>query len=76
VVSPEGPSTNAQEVIIRARHRESSSAPRPITPGEVHEYRIDLGPTAYIFKAGHRVRLQVSSGDFPTGTGTSTPAVH
>ena len=76
MVSPEGPSTNAQEVIISARHRESSRAPKPITPGEVHEYRIDLGPTAYVFKAGHSVRLQVSSSDFPTWKGTSTPAAH
>lgn len=65
VVYPEGRSTNVQEGIIRARYRESSTEPKPITPDEVHEYRIDLGPTAHVFETGHRVRLEVSSGDFP-----------
>jgi putative CocE/NonD family hydrolase len=65
VVSPEGRSTNILEGIIRARYRESSTEPKPITPYEVYEYRIDLGPTAYVFEVGHRVRLQVSSSDFP-----------
>ena len=37
----------------------------PVTPKEVYEYRIDLGPTAYVFKAGHRIRVQISSSDFP-----------
>ena len=74
VVSPEGRSTNVQEGIIRARYRESSTVPRPIMPDEVYEYRIDLGPTAHVFEAGHHIRLQVSSSDFSTGTGTSTPA--
>ena len=64
-VSPEGRSTNIQEGIVRARYRESLSEPMPITPNEVYEYRIDLGPTAYVFKAGHRIRVQVSSSDFP-----------
>ena len=65
VVSSDGRSTNVQEGIIRARYRESSTEPKPITPDEVYEYRIDLGPTAQVFEAGHRVRLQVSSSDFP-----------
>ena len=65
VVSPEGRSTNIQEGIIRARYRQSSTDPRPIMPDEVYEYRIDLGPTAYVFEAGHCVRVQVSSSDFP-----------
>ena len=65
VVSPEGRSTNVQEGIARARYRESLSHPTPITPDEVYEYLIDLGPTAYVFKAGNRIRVQVSSSDFP-----------
>jgi putative CocE/NonD family hydrolase len=65
VVSPDRRSTNVQEGIIRARYRESSTEPKPITPDEVYEYRIALGPTAQVFEAGHRVRLQVSSSDFP-----------
>jgi putative CocE/NonD family hydrolase len=64
-VSAEGNSTNILEGIIRARYHESLSNPTPITPNEVYEYRIDLGSTAYVFKAGHRIRVQVSSSDFP-----------
>lgn len=65
VVSPEGGSTNIQEGIVRARYRESLSSPAPNTPEEVYEYRITLGPRAYVFKAGPRVRAQVSRSDFP-----------
>ncbi len=64
-VFPEGRSVNIQEGIVRARHRESLSNPAPIVPEEVYEYRIDLGPTAYVFRAGDRIRVQVSSSDFP-----------
>jgi putative CocE/NonD family hydrolase len=64
-VSPEGRSTNVQEGIVRARYRESLSNPTLVTPNEVYEYRIQLGPTAHAFKAWHRVRVQVSSSDFP-----------
>jgi putative CocE/NonD family hydrolase len=64
-VSPEGRSINVQEGIVRARYRESLSDPSPITPDEVYEYGIDLGPTAYVFRAGHSLRVQVSSSDFP-----------
>jgi len=65
VVSPEGQSTNIQEGIVRARYRESLSHPTPISPDEVYEYKIDLGPTAYVFKTGQQIRVQVSSSNFP-----------
>jgi uncharacterized protein len=64
-VSQEGRSTNIQEGIVRARYRESLSNPVEITPEEVYEYRIDLDPTAYVLRAGCRIRVQVSSSDFP-----------
>ena len=48
-VSPEGRSTNVQEGIVRARYRESLSEPTAVTPNEVYEYRIELGPTAHAF---------------------------
>jgi putative CocE/NonD family hydrolase len=64
-VWPDGRSFNIQEGIVRARYRESLSRPTLITPDEIYEYRIDLGPTANVFKAGHRIRVDVSSSDFP-----------
>jgi putative CocE/NonD family hydrolase len=37
----------------------------PITPGEVVEYAVDLWATSNAFGAGHRIRLEVSSSNFP-----------
>ncbi len=65
VVAPDGRSTNVQEGIVRARFRESLSEPKPLRPGEVCEYRIALGPVGVRVPAGRRLRLDVSSSDFP-----------
>ena len=51
--------------MIRAAFRESASDPSPVRAGEPYEYRIDLGPVAARVPAGTRLRLQVSSSDFP-----------
>ena len=64
-VDPSGRSLNILEGIVRARFRESLTQPRDLSPGEVYDYRIDLGPVAHCFGRGHRVRLQVASSDFP-----------
>jgi hypothetical protein len=64
-VGADGRSVNVAEGIARARFRVSASDPEPITPGEVVAFQVDLGPTAIRFGAGHRVRVQVSSSDFP-----------
>jgi uncharacterized protein len=64
-VHPDGTSYNLQEGIVRARFRDSLTAPSPISPDEVYEYRVQLGPTANVFKAGHRIRVDISSSDFP-----------
>jgi hypothetical protein len=65
VVDPAGRSVNLLEGIVRARFRDSSTDPRPVTPGEVVEYRIELGPIAVRVPAGHRLRVHVTSSDFP-----------
>jgi putative CocE/NonD family hydrolase len=65
VVDAGGQSTNVQEGIVRASHRDSSERPAPIVPGEVYEYRIELGPVGIRVPAGHRLRVVVSSSDFP-----------
>ena len=65
VVDGAGRSTNLQEGILRARYRHSLSDPEPLTPSEVHELRIDLGPVGAHVPAGSRLRLTVSSSDFP-----------
>jgi uncharacterized protein len=53
------------EGVLRARFREGYHSPRPIEPGRVYEYRIDLAATSNVFEAGHRIRLLVTSSSFP-----------
>lgn len=63
---PDGRSYNIAEGIVRASYRQSLSAPEAVVPGEVHRYEISLGPTAAVFRLGHRIRLHVTSSLFPT----------
>lgn len=51
--------------IVRARYRNSTAKAEPITPGQVYKYTIDLWATSNVFKAGHQLRLYVSSSNFP-----------
>jgi uncharacterized protein len=64
-VRPDGYAQNIAEGIVRARFRESLEFPTLIQPGQVYEYTIDLWSTSHVFKAGHRLRLEVSSSNFP-----------
>lgn len=64
-VQPCGAARNLADGIIRARYRQGTDMARPITPGAVHEYAIDLVATSNVFRAGHRIRLEVSSSNFP-----------
>ena len=51
--------------IVRARYRESFTSPSLIEPGRTYEYTIRVSPTGNLFRRGHRIRLDVSSSDFP-----------
>jgi uncharacterized protein len=64
-VHPDGRAEILTDGILRARYRDSMSDPRPLEPGRVYELRIDLWATANLFRAGHRIRLDVSSSNFP-----------
>ncbi len=65
-VSPNGFAQNLTEGILRASFRESTTAePKLIVPGKVYEYKIDLWSTSNVFLKGHRIRLEVSSSNFP-----------
>jgi hypothetical protein len=65
-VWPNGFVQNLTEGILRARFRASTvGEPKPITPGKVYEYKIDLWSTSNVFLKGHRIRLEVSSSNFP-----------
>ena len=62
---PDGYAQNIAEGVTRARFRESLSSPTLITPEKVYEYTVDLWATSQVFKAGHRLRLEMSSSNFP-----------
>ena len=51
--------------IRRASFRDSLSEPAPVTPGEPTRYAIELSSVAYRFAPGHRVRLEISSSNYP-----------
>ncbi len=65
-VGPDGFAQNLTEGILRASFRESTlGEPKLIVPGQVYEYEIDLWSTSNVFLKGHRIRLEVSSSNFP-----------
>jgi uncharacterized protein len=60
-----GPALTVCEGMVRARHRHGLDDEQLLVPGEVVEFRIRLGATACRFRAGHRIRLEITSSDFP-----------
>ena len=56
---------NLCDSICRARYRGYRDEPDFVEPGEVYEFEMEPYPTANVFKAGHRIRLDVSSSNFP-----------
>lgn len=64
-VDPSGYARNLQDGILRARFRRPGVLAAPLVPGEPTSYSIDLAATSNVFKAGHRIRLEVSSSNFP-----------
>jgi uncharacterized protein len=64
-VHPDGRAYSLADGIIRARYRNGGERAVPLEPGRVYEYKIDLQTTSNVFKVGHRIRLQVSSSNFP-----------
>lgn len=61
---PHGYALNLTDSIVRLRYRDSDTA-QPYQPGSVVPVRITLYPTSNLFAAGHRIRLDVSSSNFP-----------
>ena len=64
-VFPDGRAIGLCSGIVRARYRDSTATPSQLARGEIYEYTIRLEPTAYVFKAGHRLRVDIASSDFP-----------
>jgi putative CocE/NonD family hydrolase len=64
-VSPDGFAQNMTEGIARGRYRISQQTPEPMKPGETYKFTIDLWSTSNVFRRGHRLRLEISSSNFP-----------
>ncbi|MGH8121935.1 MAG: CocE/NonD family hydrolase, partial [Rudaea sp.] len=62
---PHGYAMNLTDGILRVRYRDSWEKPALMTPGQVYKIRIDAFPTSNLFKRGHRLRIDVSSSNFP-----------
>lgn len=64
-VCPCGCARNLADGIVRARYRESLSTPSLVEPGTAYRYDVDLVATANVFRRGHRIRVEISSSNFP-----------
>jgi uncharacterized protein len=78
---PDGRAMSVTDGIIRARYRNLNGREEFLTPGKVYEFIIECNPTSYAFLKGHRMRLEISSSNFPafarnlnTGNDTATDA--
>ena len=62
---PTGFDMNITDGILRARYRDRADRQEMMSPGEIYEIEITPFPTANVFKKGHRIRIDVSSSNFP-----------
>lgn len=65
VVKPNGVAFNLVDGVIRARYREGFEEPKLIEPGKVYKYDIDLWATSYVLSPGDRLRVDITSSNFP-----------
>lgn len=64
-VHPDGRALSVVDGIVRAKFRSGQQAVDPIEPGAVYEYEIDLWATSLVFRAGHRIRVDIASSSYP-----------
>ncbi len=64
-VWPNGFAQNLTSGILRMRYRNSQEKPELANPGETYHVKVDLWATSNVFLAGHKLRLEVSSSNFP-----------
>ena len=62
---PHGFAMNLTDGILRCRYRDSWERPAMLRPGKLYKIRVSAFPTSNLFVAGHRIRLDVSSSNFP-----------
>ena len=64
-VAPDGRAIQLVNGLLRARYRDLDRGAEPLVPGEIYPLEIDMWVTANRFRAGHRIRIDISSADFP-----------
>jgi len=64
-VAPDGTAWNLCDGIVRGRYRNGRGPASLLTPGEITEFTIDCWVTSNVFKAGHAIRVEISSSNFP-----------
>ncbi|NHJ49749.1 MAG: CocE/NonD family hydrolase [Asgard group archaeon] len=64
-VYPDGKSMLIQDGIVRAKYRDNRTDPELLTPGEKVEVDINLWSTSYVFNPGHKIRVAISSSNYP-----------
>ena len=64
-VAPDGRSAKVTQGCLRASYRDGLSQPTPLSPNLPYRFRVELWPTHHVFLPGHRIRVSVTSSDFP-----------
>ncbi len=64
-VQPDGYAMPVSEGILRARFRQGLDQMQLLTPNQIYEYDIEMMPTANVFLPGHRIRIDITSSNFP-----------
>lgn len=64
-VFPNGRAINVAEGILRARFRKGLDKMELLSPNAAYEFEVDMTGTANVFLAGHRIRVDVTSSNFP-----------
>lgn len=64
-VYPDGTAYNVQEGVLRMRYRESLREANMMDPGTIYPIEVDLHAMANTFKAGHKIRIEISSSNYP-----------
>jgi len=64
-VRPDGYAQNLLETVVRGRFRDSYTVPELLDPGQVYAFELDLWNISHVVKADHRLRVHVTSSDFP-----------
>jgi len=64
-LEPDGKAIALCEGIVRARFRNGTENPQMMVPSKIYKFEIDMWNTSNSFKKGHRIRIEISSSNFP-----------